>query len=136
MDTLTKSERSRRMALIRGKDTKPEIAVRKLIHSMGYRYRLHRADIPGKPDLVFGPRRKVIFIHGCFWHCHSGCKNARMPKSKIEFWKPKLESNAKRDKRVRWLLRKQGWKTMTIWECEVKDERRLRSAVRKFLGRP
>lgn len=124
------------MSLIRGKDTKPELIVRKLVYSMGYRYRLHRADLPGKPDLVFGPRRKVILVHGCFWHRHRGCANARMPKSKIGFWRSKLEGNSRRDKRVLWLLKKLGWRGMTIWECELKDEHSLRSSIRKFLGRP
>ena len=99
MDTLTPAERSARMALVRAKDTKPELLVRSLVHGMGYRYRLHRRDLPGTPDLVFPGRGKAIFIHGCFWHRHARCVLARLPKSRGEFWLPKLTANAERDAR-------------------------------------
>lgn len=93
MDTLTRAERSKRMALVRGKDTKPELLVRKIASLCGYRFRLHASDLPGKPDIVFTRRRKVIFIHGCFWHRHPGCALAQLPKSKLDFWVPKLTEN-------------------------------------------
>ena len=102
VDTLTQKERSQRMALIRAKNTGPELAVRKLVHGLGYRYRLHGSSTPGKPDLVFAGRKKAIFVHGCFWHRHSdsACKLGRMPKSRLEFWAPKLEKNQRRDEQV------------------------------------
>lgn len=131
MDTLTRTQRSERMSLIRSKDTKPEIAVRRLVYSMGYRYRLHDKKLPGHPDMVFRGRSKVIFVHGCFWHLHRNC--CRPPKSRREYWKPKLESNVARDKRTRQQLRRMGWRTLVIWECELRDSRKLESKVRRFL---
>ncbi|MBO2971053.1 very short patch repair endonuclease [Burkholderia pseudomallei] len=133
MDSLTPAERSERMSRIKGKDTKPELIVRSLIHRMGYRYRLHRKGLPGRPDLVFAKRRKAIFIHGCFWHRHEGCHLARLPKSRLDFWLPKLEANAARDKEVEQRLAELGWKVLTIWECEVKEEEALASRIRAFL---
>ena len=136
-DTLSKKERSLRMALIRGKDTGPELVVRHLVHGMGYRYRLHGAAVPGKPDLVFAGRKKVIFIHGCFWHRHpdSTCKLARMPKSRLEFWAPKLEKNRQRDDLVANELAEQGWQALTIWECQLTDRIAVAEQVRSFLDR-
>ena len=124
------------MSLIRGKDTKPEMAVRRLVHSMGYRYRLHRRDLPGSPDLVFSVRRKVIFVHGCFWHRHpdSTCKLARLPKSRKEFWIPKLESNASRDRRNEQALEADGWGVLVVWECETKDQALLESKIQAFFN--
>ena len=136
IDTLTKEERSERMSRIRSRDTGPEMAVRRIVHGMGYRYRLHRSDMPGKPDLVFGPRRKVIFVHGCFWHRHEDCRLARLPKSRLEFWRPKLEANLIRDERNRYELTRKDWGVLVIWECEIKEESRLRQRIREFLGRP
>jgi DNA mismatch endonuclease (patch repair protein) len=135
VDTLSPEERSERMSRVRGKDTGPEWAVRQLVHSMGYRYRLHARDLPGRPDLVFRKRRKVIFIHGCFWHRHpaAGCALARLPKSRLDFWLPKLEGNRERDERNRRALVKAGWKVLTIWECELNNAKRLRAAIRRFL---
>src|SRR5579864_5167083 len=133
MDTMTKSERSARMALIRSRHTKPEIAVRTLVHRMGYRYRLHESDLPGCPDLVFKARRKVIFVHGCFWHLHSNCQYCRPPKSKRDYWKPKLERNSTRDKQVRQQLRRLGWRCLVVWECELKKSEILSRKIRKFL---
>ncbi|AWY57532.1 very short patch repair endonuclease [Burkholderia thailandensis] len=133
MDTLTARERSERMSRIKGKNTKPELAVRRLVHRMGYRYRLHGQGLPGKPDLVFAGRRKVVFVHGCFWHRHEGCRLARLPKSKLDFWLPKLEANAARDKEAERKLVELGWKVLVIWECEVKDEPALAHRVRAFL---
>ncbi len=135
-DTLNKKERSARMALVRGKDTKPELVVRGLVHGMGYRYRLHSASLPGKPDLVFASRKKVIFVHGCFWHRHpsSSCKLARMPKSRLEFWLPKLEGNRLRDERNKRELWKQGWKVLSIWECQIANLASLSNRIRSFLS--
>ncbi|WP_082124795.1 very short patch repair endonuclease [Lysobacter capsici] len=133
MDTLSARDRSRRMALVRAKDSKPELVVRRLVHRLGYRYRLHRRDLPGTPDLVFPAREKVIFVHGCFWHRHAGCGLARLPKSRLDFWLPKLEGNARRDARNVRALRKLGWRVMIIWECQVRDLERLESRVRRFL---
>jgi DNA mismatch endonuclease, patch repair protein len=134
MDTLSRSERSQRMAQIRGRDTKPELLVRRLVHRCGFRYRLHRKMLPGKPDLVFPSRRKVIFVHGCFWHRHPHCVLARLPKSRLEFWVPKLTENRKRDLRNIRTLSRLGWKTHVVWECELHDADRLERKIRHFLG--
>lgn len=133
MDTLSPEQRSARMALIRGRNTGVELAVRSLIHRLGFRYRLHRKDLPGRPDLVFISRQKVIFVHGCFWHRHAGCGLARLPKSRIEFWVTKLEGNRIRDQKNQRLLRKQGWKVLVIWECQIRDHERLSQNVEAFL---
>lgn len=133
MDTLTPAERSARMALVRAKDTKPELVVRHLVHGMGYRYRLHRRDLPGTPDLVFPGRSKVIFIHGCFWHRHARCALARLPKSRGDFWLPKLTANAERDARNVRALRRLGWSVLTIWECQLGDAVKLANRIRRFL---
>ena len=135
-DTLTKAERSHRMSLVRGKDTKPEMKVRRLVHGMGYRYRLHRRDLPGTPDLVFPSRKKVLYVHGCYWHRHPdpACKLARLPKSRLEFWLPKLEANAARDRINQEKLKKMGWDFMVIWECELKNETSLSDRIRSFLN--
>lgn len=133
-DTLSPPERSARMALIRAKDTKPELIARRLIHGMGYRYRLHRRDLPGCPDLVFPSRRKVIFLHGCFWHRHGKqCPLTRWPKSRMQFWRPKLEANHARDLRNQRELNALGWRWMVIWECELQDKERLWTKIREFL---
>ena len=136
-DTLSSMERSKRMSLIRSKDTWPEMTVRRLVHSLGYRYRLHSSSIPGKPDLVFARRKKIIFIHGCFWHRHpdTACKLARMPKSRLEFWGPKLEKNRLRDERVAQELAERGWQSLTIWECQLRDIAAVAKEVRSFLDR-
>lgn len=133
MDTLTSLERSARMKLIKAKNTKPEMIVRKLIFSLGYRYRLHRIDLPGCPDLVFSSRRKIIFVHGCFWHRHAECALARLPKSKLEFWLPKLSKNAARDVKNIATLQRTGWEVMIIWECELRDTAALLDKIRGFL---
>jgi DNA mismatch endonuclease (patch repair protein) len=135
MDTLTGPERSERMARIRGKDSKPEMLVRRLVHAAGYRFRLHRRDLPGRPDLVFPGRRKIIFVHGCFWHQHPDptCRLARRPKSRHEFWSPKFEANIARDERVLARLADLGWNVLIVWECELRDKGSLERALRGFL---
>ena len=124
MDKITPSARSENMGRIRSKDMKPEMIVRKLTHSMGYRYRLHRKDLPGKPDLVFARRKKVIFVNGCFWHQHSdpNCPIVRKPKSNKSYWFEKLEKNVQRDKSNLAKLEELGWQTLTIWECEISNK--------------
>lgn len=135
-DTLSEVARSERMSRIRHKNTRPELLVRKLVHRLGYRFRLHHAGLPGKPDLVFASRRKVIFVHGCFWHRHPdpGCKLARLPKSRLDFWGPKLDANRERDGRVHKELLDLGWKPLAIWECEVKEREQLENKLRSFLN--
>jgi len=134
-DTLSLVERSARMSRIRSRDTKPEMIVRRLVHSCGFRYRLHGRELPGRPDLVFHGRRKVIFVHGCFWHRHGdpACKLARLPKSRQDFWIPKLERNAERDVENRTALEKAGWDVLELWECQVKDLERIENVIREFL---
>ncbi|MCW5725075.1 MAG: DNA mismatch endonuclease Vsr [Maricaulaceae bacterium] len=135
MDNLSPEERSERMARVRGRDTKPEMVVRRLVHAMGYRYRLHGRGLPGKPDLVFGPRQKVVFVHGCFWHRHPDpeCAFARLPKSRLDFWLPKLEANRERDLKNQAKLLEMGWRVLVVWECQLKDRDSLRDALRGFL---
>jgi DNA mismatch endonuclease (patch repair protein) len=134
VDTLTRQERSERMSLIRGTDTGPELIVRRIVHSMGFRYRLHVKTLPGKPDLVFPRLRKVILVHGCFWHRHrkATCKLARLPKSRLEFWQAKLEDNRLRDQTIKRSLRKAGWSILEVWECEMKNFDALRHRLRYF----
>jgi len=136
MDTLTPAQRSERMSRVHGRDTKPEMSVRRIVHGMGYRFRLHRKDLPGRPDIVLPRHRAVIFVHGCFWHRHEepSCALARMPKSRLEFWEPKLEANRLRDIRTKEALEAAGWRVLVIWECEVKDPFRISGTVREFLG--
>ncbi|WPZ37076.1 DNA mismatch endonuclease Vsr [Thalassobaculum sp. OXR-137] len=121
------------MSRVRAKDTKPEMLVRRLVHALGYRFRLHRKDLPGAPDLVFPGRRKVIFVHGCFWHRHEDCRLARLPKSRREFWVEKLEGNRLRDRANQLRLVEMGWRSLVIWECETRDSNVLRERVRHFL---
>lgn len=113
----------------------PEIKVRQIIHGMGYRYRLHRKNLPGKPDLVFPKKKKIIFVHGCFWHQHDSpeCKDGRVPMSRIEYWGPKLERNKHRDKENQENLKKLGWEVMVIWECQLKENNYLAKMIRNFL---
>lgn len=134
-DPLNPAERSARMARVRGKDTKPEMHVRRLVHALGHRYRLHRRDLPGAPDLVFPKARKIIFVHGCFWHRHpdSDCKLARLPKSRLDFWLPKLERNRARDAENVAKLKDLGWEVLVVWECEIKDGASLESRIQAFL---
>ena len=131
-DPLTVAERSERMSRIKQRDTKPEMKVRRLIHGMGYRYRLHDQSLPGKPDLVFMRRSCVIFVNGCFWHLHD-CEYYRLPKSKRDFWMPKLKRNVQRDREVRSELESHGWKHLTIWECELRDPDSVAIRIVNFL---
>ncbi|MCZ2153678.1 MAG: DNA mismatch endonuclease Vsr [Bryobacterales bacterium] len=134
MDSLSPDQRSERMSRVRSRDTMPELIVRKLVHHMGFRYRLHRRDLPGNPDLVFPGRGKIIFVHGCFWHRHGvRCRLTRWPKSRLDFWKPKLEENHRRDQRNQRVLRKLGWKVMVVWECQLKETGKLAETIRRFL---
>lgn len=134
MDKLSPERRSSNMARIRSKDTKPELLLRSLIHGMGCRFRLHRKDLPGKPDLVFPSRKKVIFLHGCFWHLHPGCPEGRIPGSRQDYWAPKLTRNRARDEGHMEALRTDGWQVLVIWECETKSIKQLEERVAAFLG--
>ncbi len=139
MDRVSASVRSANMRAIRAGGMKPEVAVRKLVHKLGYRFRLHRHDLPGRPDMVFAGRKKVIFINGCFWHQHdvAGCRSARVPHSNRAYWGPKLARTVARDKWVRAELSALGWRHLTIWECElaIGGEERLAGKVARFLER-
>lgn len=133
-DTLSPTERSQRMARVRAKDTKPEMFVRRIVHAAGYRYKLHDANLPGKPDLVFGRRRKVIFIHGCFWHSHGACSLARIPKSNLDFWINKLQRNKARDEENIKKLHELGWEVLVLWECELRSSDVLVMKIANYLG--
>jgi DNA mismatch endonuclease, patch repair protein len=135
-DKITSSRRSQNMAAIRATDTKPELVVRRLIHSLGYRYRLHAKDLPGKPDIVFRSRRKIIFVHGCFWHLHSraDCLDARLPKTNTGYWTPKLEKNVERDGKHFRSLAELGWHVLIVWDCETKNHDNLRQRLTAFLS--
>lgn len=126
-------ERSRLMAGIRTKNTKPEVQIRRLLHSLGYRFRLHRRDLPGVPDIVFPSRQKIIFVHGCFWHQHTNCRKATIPKTRTAFWRQKLSGNVARDARATQELRRMDWKVLVVWECEVRAADALTRKVRSFL---
>ena len=134
MDRLSPERRSANMRAIRSKGTKPEMVVRRLVHALGYRYRLHRKDLPGKPDLAFIARRKAIFVHGCFWHQHSGCREGRPPSSNTSYWQPKLARNVERDEDNAVKLHGSGWQTMTVWECETADVPALSHRLQAFLA--
>jgi DNA mismatch endonuclease (patch repair protein) len=114
------------MGLVRAKDTKPELAVRRLVHTSGYRYRLHGRSLPGRPDMVFASRRKIIFVHGCFWHRHLGCAKATTPKANAAFWLAKFRANRQRDRQIERRLISAGWGVVTVWECELKDPAKLK----------
>lgn len=132
-DRLSKERRSWNMSQIRGKDTLPEKRVRSLLHRMGYRFRLHRKDLPGKPDIIFPSRQVALFVHGCFWHRHRGCKNCTTPTNNQKFWVAKLEGNAARDTKNRQALRRIGWKSYVIWECQTEDDR-LEDTLIRFVN--
>ena len=132
-DRISKEQRGANMSAVRSRNTVPEIRVRGIAHRLGYRFRLHRRELPGKPDLAFLGLRKVIFVHGCFWHQHKGCKRGSMPHSNASFWHPKLVGNVKRDAKHLRDLKATGWKTLVVWECETINEQHLRSNLRRFL---
>ena len=131
-DTRTKEQRRRIMQAVQSKNTGPEWTVRRLLHRLGYRYRLHRKTLPGKPDLVFPRRKKAIFVHGCFWHAH-GCRYGRPPKSRLDYWLPKLRANKRRDSDKHARLEALGWQVLTIWQCETKDIEALTMKLCAFL---
>lgn len=133
VDHVTPELRSFIMSKVGQKNTKPELALRKALHRLGYRYRLHRRDLPGKPDLVFPSQRKVIFVHGCFWHGHA-CRWGQLPKSRPEYWKPKIETNKERDKRVLSQLGVSGWESMVVWQCDLRDLDDIVARVEAFLS--
>jgi len=132
MDRLTRKRRSWNMSRIRGTNTDPEIRVRSLLHRLGYRFRLHGRDLPGKPDIVLRKYNAVVLVHGCFWHRH-GCKWTYVPKSNKDFWRVKFERNVARDALVRKQLRAHGWRVLTIWACTTKDEKQLERRLKSFL---
>ncbi|MFW8602147.1 very short patch repair endonuclease [Desulfobacterota bacterium M19] len=131
-DKINCYSRSKNMAAIKNKDTKPEIIVRKFLHKSGYRFRLHRKDLPGKPDITLARFKTVIFVHGCFWHRHEQCDNSVMPKSNVSFWRKKLNGNVVRDKKNIKLLKELGWKVLVVWECEVKNDVALHNLVKQI----
>jgi len=134
MDIWTEEKRSDVMSKIRSKDTKPEIIVRKMLFAQGYRYRLHEKNLPGKPDIVMPKYNAVIFVHGCFWHLHQGCRDGTIPKTRTEYWKDKLFRNRERDKKHRRKLRKLGWRVLRLWECEVeKNPDKVMKKINLFL---
>ena len=135
VDSLTPDERSERMSRIRGKDTAPELALRRALHGLGLRYRLHGASLPGRPDLVLRRYEAVVFVHGCFWHRHSGCKVANMPKSNTVFWKAKFERNVQRDAEVRRALKRLGWRVFVVWECELSSTEKSEKVGRRLAAR-
>lgn len=133
MDRLTPERRSWLMSRVRSKNTKPELTVRRLVFGMGYRYRLHSKNLPGKPDLVFPARRKAILVHGCFWHGHEGCRLSRTPKSNADFWLAKIVSNRERDARIITELNALNWAVLTVWQCELKDPEAIAAKIHEFL---
>jgi DNA mismatch endonuclease (patch repair protein) len=133
LDTLTPERRSANMRMIRSKDTSPELTVRRLVHGMGYRYRLHVASLPGKPDMVFARLKKIIEVRGCFWHQHAGCIDSHIPKSRAGYWGPKLARNQNRDAANEQQLRSQGWSMLILWECELANLSPLAKRIRRFL---
>lgn len=134
-DTRTKEQRSHIMRSVRSRDTGPEKAVRSLLYRLGYRYRLYRRDLPGKPDIVLPGRKMAIFVHGCFWHGHA-CAKGKLPKSRTEYWVAKIRGNQRRDKQAVASLRKASWRTLTIWQCELKAQEKVLRKLTRFLGAP
>lgn len=134
MDTLTPEHRSRVMSRIKGKNTQPEMVVRRLIHVMGYRFRLHRQDLPGSPDVVLPGRKKVIFVHSCFWHRHTGFKYAYVPKSNVDFWIKKFDANVRRDNSTMAALESLNWGVLILWECQTRDPQHLACVLQRFLN--
>jgi len=135
MDVFTATKRRQIMAQIKGRDTKPEKLVRSTLHKMGFRFRLCRRQLPGKPDIVLAKHKAVIFVHGCFWHHHKHCKRAALPQTNREFWTNKIKKNASRDEAVKRKLRRMGWRVLTIWQCQTKDLERLTGKIDTFIKR-
>lgn len=133
MDVFSKEQRSRNMSRVGGKNSKPELAVRSVLHQLGYRFRLHRADLPGKPDITLPKHRKIIFVHGCFWHGHQDCSRSKRPTTNESFWRDKLDKNIARDRANIRVLQQAGWNVLIVWGCETKDTRMLRSKLLSFL---
>jgi DNA mismatch endonuclease (patch repair protein) len=134
-DVFSPEKRSQVMAAIGQKNTKPEMVVRRLLHRLGYRFRIHRKDLPGKPDIVFPGRRKIVLIHGCYWHGH-GCRVGRLPKSRTEYWLPKIQANQARDSKNIASLQEAGWSVLVLWECDIRAANGLESTLSTFLGLP
>ncbi len=132
-DIVSRAKRSEMMSRIRDRDTRPELTVRSLLHRMGYRFRLQRRDLPGRPDMVLPKHHVAVFVHGCFWHRHRDCKMTYMPKTRKSFWRKKFEGNVKRDRKAQQDLRKQGWRVVVVWECETEPESRLRRKLARKL---
>ena len=133
MEDRISEQRRRIMRSVKTENTWPEMVVRRVLHGMGYRYRLHRKDLPGRPDIVFGPRRKIIFVHGCFWHGH-GCPKGRLPKSRLDYWQPKIAANRERDRSKEGQLRAMGWSVLVVWQCETSDRDALALRLQEFVG--
>lgn len=131
-DTHTEQQRSANMRAVRSKNTAPELLIRSTLHRLGYRFRLHRRDLPGTPDIVFPARKSVMFVHGCFWHGHE-CSRGGLPATNLDFWEHKISKNRKRDETAQRQLRKQGWKVLTVWECEMKNKSKLAKRLSRFL---
>ncbi len=132
-DVFSAEKRSWIMSRVKGRDTKPEKLVRSIIFRMGFRFRLHRRDLPGTPDIVLPRHGKVIFVHGCFWHGHRNCSRSKRPATKQDYWNRKLDGNIKRDRRYRLELRRMGWQVLTVWECETKSPEKLLRKLERFL---
>lgn len=133
-DRVSRSKRSDIMRSVRSKNTGPELRVRKLLFHLGFRFRLHRRDLPGTPDIVFPGRRKIIFVHGCFWHGHKKCRFGKLPKSRVSFWSKKIERNIERDAENINQLKAQGWEVLVVWQCELKNENHLKEKLIGFLN--
>jgi len=131
-DVHTPEQRSYNMSRIKGKDTNPEVIVRRQLHAMGFRFRLHDTNLPGKPDIVMKKHRTAVFVHGCFWHRHKGCKFSYVPKSRVNFWQKKFEANVRRDRQVTEQLAAAGWLQFIVWECQTKDKDRLVAVIKEF----
>lgn len=134
-DVFSKSKRSRIMSAIGRTDTRPEKTVRRLLHSMGYRFRLHVADLPGTPDIVLPKYRAVVFVHGCFWHGHGGCSRAKLPQTNRSFWQEKVAKNKARDRNVKSALTRSGWRYFVVWQCDLRNQHQLRVPMQQFLSR-
>jgi DNA mismatch endonuclease (patch repair protein) len=134
LDRLPPDRRSWLMSRVRAKNTAPEMTVRRLVHGLGYRYLVHSSSLPGKPDIVFRPRRKAIFVHGCFWHWHENCRLARLPRSRLEYWLPKLSRNRERDAEAIAALNSLGWSVHVVWQCELRNIDAVVAALLRFLA--